>query len=136
MAWTTIDVERALTQFGALLRSMPTPTLSAVATAGTTALTRDTLDEALRGARRDLQETLAAAQDEARLLAVLTRFRMQAALDPRLDADGLHTECLMLLELGGVGYMRPDHAVAAVVAMLEGWQQRQELAATGHLAVA
>jgi hypothetical protein len=133
MAWTTIDVERALTQFGALLRSMPTPTLSAVASAGTTALIRDTFDEALRDARRELQEALAAAQREADTLAVLTKFRMGAALDPRLDEDQLLVECMTLLHLGGAGVISQAHARVAAVAMLEGWQQRQQLAATGRL---
>ncbi len=94
------------------------------------------ITQAAHAARIELQEALAAAQQEADHLAVLTKFRMGAALDPRMDEDQLLVEGLMLLELGGAGFMTQASARDAVMAMLEGWQQRQQLAATGRLAVA
>jgi molybdopterin biosynthesis enzyme MoaB len=139
MTVTTTDVERMLTGLGAELRQSAvrlSPAPSDVTSDVITAFVRVETTRAARDARRTLQEALAAAQDEVGTLAALTSLRMQAALDPRIDEEVLHTECLRLLELGGIGCLPQDQAVDAVVAMLEGWQQRQQLDGTGRLAVA
>jgi hypothetical protein len=142
MTVTTTDVEHLLTELGAEHRlhrvagTTPAAVPAAVTSTVLVSYTAFELAKGVRDARRELQEALAVAQDQIGVVAALTSLRMQAALDPRVDEEVLHTECLRLLELGGIGCLPQDQAVDAVVAMLEGWQQRQQLAATGRLAVA
>jgi hypothetical protein len=142
MAWTTIDVEAALDDLGAEHRrhlaagTAPAPVPAPINSAVVVSYTCYELARGLRDARRELHEALAAAQAEADTMAVLMKFRMGAALDPRLDEEQLLVECMTLLHLGGVGIIPQQRARDAVMAMLEGWQQRHQLAVTGRLAVA
>lgn len=99
------------------------------AAAGARDLAAAHLAAGVRDSRRILSEALAAAQERAGREAFVVRMYLGGTLDPRMDAGQVLVEARLMLELGGAGVVDQDVAVEACVALLEGWDRRQQLTA-------
>lgn len=83
----------------------------------------------LRDSRRILNEALARCTQLEMFLEVRARFVLDAALRPGLTEEEVLLECMTMLLSGHHGLLTQAAARELCVAMLEGWDHRQRLAA-------